>query len=124
LPTVKIEGSWASYIHENSDYRSFTTVKYIKERLNNDISAGILVDNQMLAWGLTHDDGSMGFLQVLKEFRKKGYAKNILLELIRQLRQEGKPIFGNIEPGNKASVHLVNKLGFKFDQKSSWIKLK
>ncbi len=124
LPTVKIEGSLASYIHGNSDYKSFTTVKYIEERLMNDISAGIIIDNQLLAWGLIHDDGSLGFLHVLNEYRNRGYGKNILLELIRQLRQEGKPVFGNIEPGNKASVRLVNKLGFRFDQKSSWIKLK
>jgi GNAT superfamily N-acetyltransferase len=124
LPMVKIEKTSASYIHGNSVYKSFTTKKYIEERLEKDISAGIMVGNHLVAWGMTHDDGSLGFLHVLKEFRNKGYGKNILLELIPQLRQEGKPVFGNIEPGNKASVRLVNKLGFKFDQKSSWIKLK
>lgn len=124
LPMVKIEKSFASFIHENSNYKSFTTKKYIEERLEKDISAGIMVKNQLVAWGLSHDDGSLGFLHVLKEFRNKGYGKNILLELIHQLRQEGNPVFGNIVPGNKASVRLVSKLGFKFDQKSSWIKLK
>ncbi len=124
LPMVKIEKTSASYIHENSDYKSFTTKKYIEERLEKDISSGIMVENHLVAWGMTHDDGSLGFLHVLKEYRNKGYGKNILLELIRQLRQEGKPVFGNIVPGNKASLGLANKLGFTFDQKSSWIKLK
>jgi ribosomal protein S18 acetylase RimI-like enzyme len=124
LPTVKIEGSLASYIHENSDYKSFTTVKYIEERLMNDISVGIIVDNQLLAWGLTHDDGSLGFLHVLNEYRNRGYGKDILLELIHQRRRERKSVFGNIEPGNRVSCKLASKLGFRFDQKSSWIKLK
>ena len=124
LPMVKIEKTSASYIHENSDYKSFTTKKYIEERLEKDISAGIMVENHLVAWGMTHDDGSLGFLHVLKEYRNKGFGKIIMLELIHQLRHEGKPVFGNIEPGNMASVRLVINLGFKFDQKSSWIKLK
>jgi len=124
LPIGKIEVSWASYIHENSDYKSYTALEYIEERLMNDISAGILIDKQLVAWGTTHDDGSLGFLHVLKEYRSRGYGKSILLDLIHQRRKEGKPVFGNVEPENIKSIKLASKLGFTFDQQSSWIKLR
>jgi len=90
----------------------------------NDISAGILIDKQLVAWGMTHDDGSLGFLHVLKEYRSRGYGKSILLDLIHQRRKEGKPVFGNVEPENIKSIKLASKLGFTFDQQSSWIKLR
>ncbi|RLE05822.1 MAG: hypothetical protein DRJ13_01295 [Bacteroidetes bacterium] len=124
MSSVKIETGLASYIQENSSYKGFTSLGYIEERLNKDISAGIMVDKQLVAWGLTHDDGSLGFLHVLKEYRGRGYGKSILLDLIRQRRKERKVVFGNIEPENINSIRLASKLGFTIDQKSSWIKLR
>lgn len=124
ISSVKIEPGLASYIQENSSYKGFTSLEYIEERLTRDISAGIMLDKQLVAWGLTHDDGSLGFLHVLKEYRSRGYGKSILLNLIHQRRLEGKPVFGNIEPENKNSIGLASKLGFAFDKQSSWIKLR
>ena len=123
MSSVKIETEFASYIQEHSSYKSFTSLEYIEERLCRDISAGIIDNKQLVAWGLTHDDGSLGFLHVFKEHRSRGYGRSILLDLIQQRRLEGKPVFGNIEPENIGSIRLASKLGFTFDQKSSWIKL-
>ncbi len=124
MSSEKIELELAPYIWEHSSYKSSTSSEYIEERLNKDISAGIMVDKKLAAWGLTHDDGSLGFLHVLNEYRSRGYGKSILLSLIHQRRKEGKPVFGNIEPENLNSIRLASKLGFTFDQKSSWIKLR
>jgi hypothetical protein len=43
-PEIKItpiDISYSSYIYENSDYRKYTSLDYINERLTNDISAGV-----------------------------------------------------------------------------------
>lgn len=121
---VKIDKSYASYIHENSDYKDFTSVEYTKERLMKDISAGIFMDHKLVAWGFTHDDGALGFLHVLKDFRNKGYGLDILSSLVQMKREENKPVFGNIVPENNPSIKLAEKLGFKFDRRVSWLKLK
>jgi 8-oxo-dGTP diphosphatase len=122
--TARIDLSFAQHILNNSDYKQYVSPGYIEDRLQSDASAGILVDNELVAWGLTHDDGSLGFLHVLKDHRNKGYGENILKELIRQKREHGKPVFGNIIQENSASLNLVTKLGWKFDRIVSWIKLK
>ena len=82
------------------------------------------MNNNLVAWGFTHDDGALGFLHVLDDFRNKGYGIDILLVLIQMRKKEKKPIFGNIVPENIASTKLITKLGFKLDCKTSWIKLK
>jgi GNAT superfamily N-acetyltransferase len=123
MEIAHINKALAPYILENSEYTSYVSVQYIEERLKKDVSACILVDKKMVAWGLTHDDGSLGFLHVLEAYRKKGFAEKILRKLIQLKRDSGSPVFGNIVPGNSASTTLVHKLGFEFDQKSSWIKL-
>jgi 8-oxo-dGTP diphosphatase len=124
LPLVNIGKSFAPYIHKLSDYKAFTSVSYVEERLSMGISAGFMVNNKLVAWGLTHDDGSLGFLQVLDGYRNKGLGQQILLELSRQKRELKEAVFGNIIPENLVSKHLVEKLGFKFDRRMSWIKLK
>jgi 8-oxo-dGTP diphosphatase len=124
LPLVAIGISFAAYVHKHSDYKAFTSVSYVEERLSKGISAGFMVNNKLVAWGLSHDDGSIGFLQVLDAYRNKGLGQQILLELIRQKRELKEAVFGNIIPENLVSKHLIEKLGFKFDRRMSWIKLK
>ncbi|MDF1548559.1 MAG: GNAT family N-acetyltransferase [Bacteroidales bacterium] len=120
---VKIDKGYASFIHENSDYKAFTSIAYIEDRLTKDISAGIIENNMLAAWGFTHDDGALGFLHVLDKYRNRGYATEIMLALIQERKKTHKPVYGNIVPDNNASKNLVGKLGFKLDCKISWIKL-
>ena len=121
---IKIDKSYASFMYNNSDYKDYISVAYIEDRLSKDISAGIVVNNKLVAWGFTHDDGALGFLHVHKDFRRKEYGLDILLGLIQMRKKEQKPIFGNIVPDNVTSINLVTKLGFKRDCTTSWIKLK
>ena len=126
-PTEKITSldiSHTNYIYENSEYQKYTSPEYIKDRLTKDISAGIWLDNKLVAWGFTHDDGAIGFLHVLSNFRKKGYAIDIIKYLIIERRKMGKAVFVNIVPDNIPAINLVGKLGFSFDRKTSWLKLK
>lgn len=119
-----IDKSYANCIYNNSDYKSYISLEYIEERLRKDISAGIFVNDNLVAWGFTHDDGALGFLHVLKDFRKNGYGAEILLALIRMRKKVKKPIYVNIVHDNVAATNLVTKLGFKLDCRTSWIKLK
>lgn len=122
--TVTVDESYAPIIFENSDYKDYISIEYINDRLSKDISAGIITNSKLVAWGFTHDDGALGFVYVLKEYREKGYGLDILLSLIQNRKENNKPIFGNILPDNIASTNLVLKLGFKLDCEASWIKLK
>jgi len=122
--TCALDTSLVDYIFNHSDYQSFTSKEYIKVRIERGVSAGIIEGNALVAWGLTHDDGALGFLHVLPEFRGKGYGKAITSSLIYEKRKENKPVFLNVEPNNINSINLVNKMGFVFDRKISWVKLR
>ena len=79
--------------------------------------------DKLVAWGLTHDDGALGSLHVLDEYRKKGYGKEILISLIHQNRKLGKTSFAQIEEKNVKAINLAVRLGFLKDRRVSWIKL-
>lgn len=121
---IELNKSYANYIYEKSDYKEFISVEYIEDRLDRDISAAIMENNKLVAWGFAHDDSALGFLHVLKEYRRKGYGQAILSSLIAKRKMENKPIFVNVLPGNTPIMKLNAKFGFKFDRNISWIKLK
>ena len=111
-------------IFENSEYKEFIEIDYIKSRIKNDVNVGIYDGKQLVAWGLIQDDGAMGFLHVLPEYRRKGYGYQVTLALIEKVRKKGKLPFASIMQDNLKSINLVKKLGFKEDKKKHWFGLK
>ncbi len=118
-----LEASMAPYIFSRSAYKDFTSEAYIRDRLEKDVSAGIWIDGELVGWGLTHDDTSLGFLHVVPHYRGQGLGESLLRSLVNEKHIRKKPVFVNIEPHNHQSINLVKKLGFRFDREVSWIKL-
>jgi 8-oxo-dGTP diphosphatase len=121
---VPLTPDQTDYIFDHTDYRDYTDKKYIRDRLERDISAAIIKDGKPVAWGLTHDDGALGFLHVLPEYRGKGYGRDIVLARIAMKREKGQPVYCNIVPGNIPAIKLMESLGFEADRKIYWVKLK
>ncbi len=119
----RLQPQMARRIFELSAYKDFTSEGYIRDRLEKDISVGLWQDEQLVGWGLTHDDASLGFLNVLPKWQGKGLGESLLRALILQKRELGLPVFVNIEPHNLQSINLIKKLGFSFDRQVSWLKL-
>lgn len=113
----------ACFIYESSDYKDFLSLEYVNERIKNGISSCIRNDNTPIAWGMTQDDGAIGFLHVLPEYRRKGYGKEIVLDLIQKVRKKGKIPFVHIEENNQKSMNLINSLGFKKDKMVNWFEI-
>lgn len=120
----KLSISDADYIYDNSSYKEFTSVDYINERIKKGVSVGISKNNELVGWGLTHDDGALGFLHVIPEFRGKGYGKNIVKALIKKKRKLGGSVFLNVEAQNIKAKSLYTNLGFLLDREISWVKVK
>lgn len=123
MEVIPLTTDHIGFIISQSDYKQFLTPKYVEERISKSISAAIMKKDKLVAWGLTHDDGALGSLHVLDEYRKKGYGREILISLIHQNRKLGKVSFVQIEEKNTKAVNLTEQLGFVKDRRVSWIKL-
>ena len=124
VDTISLSSSDAKTVYNNSEYKNFIDIEYIQSRIQNDISVGLYEQDKLVAWGLTQDDGAMGFLHVLPEYRRKGYGLQVTLSLIEKIRQTGKLPFACIVQDNIKSFNLVKKLGFKKDKNKYWFGLK
>jgi|WetSurMetagenome_2_1015567.scaffolds.fasta_scaffold103434_3 GNAT superfamily N-acetyltransferase len=112
----------ADYIYENYEYKDFTNVEYIRNRIVKGISCGIFIGNKLVAWSITHDDGAIGMLQVLPEYRGKGLAKEITSFMINEIRKRNKIPFVQIEKRNLPSNRLASGIVFIKDRRVHWIK--
>ncbi|MBS4014064.1 MAG: GNAT family N-acetyltransferase [Bacteroidetes bacterium] len=118
-----IDKALAGFIYSNSAYKDFTSVEYICDRLIKDISAGYFVDGELVGWALTHDDSSIGFLNIIQQYRGQGIGENILRYLTTERIKTNRPAFVNIESQNIQTKKMLAKIGYEFDRKVSWVKL-
>ncbi|WP_432405952.1 GNAT family N-acetyltransferase [Wukongibacter sp. M2B1] len=120
----KLKSRDAEYIFHNSKYKDYTSIEYITYRIENGVALGIYEGEKIIAWLMTHDDGAMGFLNVLPEYRKKGYGYDLTISMISNLRRFNELPFVHIEEDNYKSMSLALKAGFVRVGKIHWIKIK
>lgn len=123
VSTQRLGTKWAQYIYDNYSYKQYTDIDYITDRLARGPSAGVFEGDRLVAWALTHDDGAIGFLQALEEYRGKGYALAVTNAVITQVRAMGNVPFVHIEETNVKSLALAKKTGFVVDRRVHWFEL-
>ncbi|WP_298839621.1 GNAT family N-acetyltransferase [Clostridium sp.] len=55
-------------------------------------------------------------MYVLPDYRRRGYAQDVLIDLIKKVRDENEIPFVHIEEENEKSMRLAVKLGFEKDK--------
>lgn len=114
----------AEYIHYNYEFRDYIALEYIKERVDKEVSFGIYENNVLVGWVLTHDDGAIGLLNVMKEYRNKGYGEAVVRIIVKELLKKKKLPFAHIEDYNEVSLNLFKRVGMIEEGEIHWIKLK
>lgn len=95
---------------------------YIRERLAAGAVFGAFCGNDLAGFIGMHSEGSMGMLEVLPQFRRKGIATALESFLVNRLLSQGRVPYGQVVIGNTASLNLQKKLGFTVSEKTvSWI---
>lgn len=120
---VELKVPDAPYVYENSKYKEYISIEYIEDRIKNGVALGITADGKLVAWAITHDDGAIGFLNVLEEYRKNGYGLDVTVSMMKRLLESGELPFVHIEETNVKSMNLALKAGFRKDRRIHWIKL-
>jgi hypothetical protein len=111
------------FIYANSAYKEYISIEYISERIRNGFGSCIRQTGELIAWGITQDDGAIGFLNVLPKYRNKGYARAITVDIIHKLRANNKIPFVHIEENNDKSMNLALSLGFVKDRVVNWFEI-
>lgn len=113
-----------SYIYDNYEYKSYTTTDYLLDRIEGDLAFGITYHGQLVAWGMTHDEGSIGVIHVMEDFRRRSFGKIISKILTYEKLKKGEVPFMHIEHDNVASLRMAESLGYERDRQILWISRK
>ena len=93
---------------------------HIRRLIRTQPGCGIRRKGRLVAWGLLHDDGSMGFLHVIEGYRGKGLARAITFALARRVLRLGQTPFLYIVKTNTPSIRLTESMGFTRGGEFGW----
>ncbi len=94
-------------------YSSVDEDSYIEERLREGEMYGVYQDGHLAGFMGTHAEGSLGLLEILPAYRRRGLGEALERHVTRVHLSRGWTPFAQIEDGNLASKALHRKLGFE-----------
>jgi len=124
IRSVTLKKNDARAVYENSEYKDYISVEYVKDRIIHGISAGIYDRHKLVCWSISQDDGAIGFLHTLDNYRRRGYGYNVTLAMIEKVRNMKELPFAYVKKQNKRSINLLLKLGFKENKIIHWFQIR
>ena len=103
-------------------YHSFSDPKYIRNRLAAGVMQGAFRDGQLAGFIGMHAEGSVGMLEVLPPYRRRGVALALMSAMANHCLERGWVPFSQIFDGNTASLELHRRLGWTLcPEKLYWV---
>ena len=115
----KLGQSYADFIHAH--YHMVDDIGYIRDRIEAGMF-GVFLKGEIAGFAGTHEERSMGLLEILPEYRRLGLAYALEAHLINYLLSQGRVPFCQVAIVNVASIRLQQKLGLTIsDQVVYWL---
>ncbi|MFZ5353266.1 MAG: GNAT family N-acetyltransferase [Bacillota bacterium] len=105
-------------------FRNRWSLEAIKKDIKLRPSSAVYIDDDIACWVLVHDDNSMGIMYTKDEYRRKGYAVDVTIDLASKIIEQGKIPYLQIVEGNSMSPGLAHKCGFLRCGEVTWFGIK
>lgn len=93
---------------------------YVQELIQREQMWGIFENGKLAGFAGEHLEGSMGLLEILPEYRRRGYGFRLEAFLIRHFLEQGRIPFCQVIEGNVESMNLQKKLGMEISEPPTW----
>lgn len=114
----------AGIVNQFYTFRSETSIERIRKDIACRFSSAIYVNGDLASWVLTHDDNSMGIMYTKEEYRNRGYAVDVTVDLSGKIIKDGHIPYLQILESNTQSPGLATKCGFVKADKCDWFGVK
>ena len=109
-----LDRSWAVWTEEHYSH-SFGGVSYMEDAIDRGM-LGAFVDGQPAGFIATHIEGSMGMLEVLPQYRRRGIGEALLLAMTASCPERGIYPYGQVWADNDPSLALQRKVGMTLSE--------
>ncbi|XMB85556.1 GNAT family N-acetyltransferase [Mycoplasmatota bacterium WC44] len=120
----KLESDHAEIVNKYYTYKDEYSLEYIKECIEKRPTSAVFVNDEPVSWVLTREDGTLGLMYTIDEYRRKGLAKIVTVDLAKKVIENGDTPFVHIAVNNKASIKLAESNGFKRYGEVYWFGIK
>lgn len=103
------------YICAHYSYKPLANPEYIEERIEAGM-LGVFQDHQPVAFIGTHDNGSIGLLEVEAMHQRKGIGAALTLRMIKEQMKKGLIPYAELFTDNKKSHKMAEKLNLKLSK--------
>ncbi len=114
----RLDFSYAPFVAEH--YNGPDCLEYMQWQINDGAMLGAFVDGELAGFIGRHDQGALGVLEVLPEYRRRGIATALESAAINRELQEGHVPYCHLYTDNLASRALQQSLGLSFADKNVW----
>ena len=109
-----LDRSWAVWTEDHYSH-SFGGVSYMEDAIDRGM-LGAFVDGQPAGFIATHIEGSMGMLEVLPQYRRRGIGEALLLAMTAFCLERGIYPYGQVWADNDPSLALQRKVGMTLSE--------
>lgn len=103
-------------------YHMIQDDEYLLGRLESGVMYGAFLGKELAGFIGIHEEGSIGLLEVLPEYRRRGIGMALEAHMVNVMLDKGWTPFGQIIEGNAASFSLQKRLGFSIaEQPLFWM---
>lgn len=95
-------------------YSEIGTEEYVTDRIRHGAVYGAFYDEKIVGFIANHEEGSIGMLYVLPEYRKRHVAMALETYCMNLAIERSEIPYGQIVLGNKPSISLQEKMGICF----------
>ena len=107
----KIGMEYYDFIRQN--YSTLVDEKYLQSRIQTNVFIGAFDQDKIVGFAGIHDEGSIGFVEVIAKYRRKGIARMLETYMINEALKKNELIYLQVELENTVSMRFNEKLGFK-----------
>jgi tRNA (guanine37-N1)-methyltransferase len=101
-------------------YHLMSDPEYARELLCRGEMFGQFVDGALAAFIGTHEEGSIGLLEVFEPYRRQGIGQNLIRFMISHWRGRGATPYSQVIYTNEKSIRLQKKLGAVLSETLIW----
>ena len=94
-------------------YHDYVGYEYLRRRLESGAIYGGFLEETLCGFVGTHEEGSIGILEVLDAYRGRGFGSALEKFMIDLILDRDEIPFAQIAVDNKVSIDLQRKLGFE-----------
>jgi len=104
----------------------FQSYEFLSMLVKYNPSTGLFSNdrNELIAWCIQLDIGSLGGLQIDEKFYRKGLGTAIVLAQAKKIAQQGHQLTTHVVHKNLTSLSVCRKLGIQLIDTNSWIGVK